>query len=93
MLVPAELFRAAGNVLLSPIRLASSPQLAACHRALLVGAADPETVAAVTAELRAVAPDVEVEVSGGGSSTGFAALIEGTVEIAYSSRPIGEEIY
>jgi len=37
-------------------------------------------------EYAKVAPTVSVEVSGGGSGTGIAALIEGTVDIANSSR-------
>jgi phosphate transport system substrate-binding protein len=37
-------------------------------------------------EYATVAPAVSVEVSGGGSGTGIAALIEGTVDIANSSR-------
>jgi len=36
-------------------------------------------------------PAVSVEVSGGGSGTGIAALINGTVDIANSSRNISEE--
>jgi phosphate transport system substrate-binding protein len=39
-------------------------------------------------EYRKVAPQVEVEVSGGGSGVGIAALIRGTIEIANSSRDI-----
>lgn len=35
-----------------------------------------------------VKPEVEVSVTGGGSGTGMQALIEGTAEIANSSRPI-----
>jgi phosphate transport system substrate-binding protein len=35
-----------------------------------------------------VAPDVNVEVSGGGSGTGIAALIKGTVHIANASRDL-----
>jgi len=38
-----------------------------------------------------VEPNVSVEVSGGGSGTGIAALINGTVEIANSSRKIESE--
>lgn len=39
-----------------------------------------------------VAPDVEIEVSGGGSGVGIAALIKGAVDIANASRNIkGEE--
>ena len=37
---------------------------------------------------RAVAPDVGVAVSGGGSGTGIAALMNGTVDIANASRSI-----
>jgi phosphate transport system substrate-binding protein len=39
-------------------------------------------------EYAAVEPSVSVEVSGGGSGTGIAALIEGTVDIANCSRKI-----
>jgi phosphate transport system substrate-binding protein len=35
-----------------------------------------------------VAPDVEVEVSGGGSGVGLAALLRGTVDVANASRDI-----
>jgi phosphate transport system substrate-binding protein len=37
-------------------------------------------------EYRNVAPDVDVEVSGGGSGVGIAALIKGTVDVATASR-------
>ena len=39
-------------------------------------------------EYRKAAPDVEVEVSGGGSGVGIAALIRGTIDVANSSRDI-----
>lgn len=39
-------------------------------------------------EFRKVAPDIEVEVSGGGSGVGIAALIRGAVDIANASRDI-----
>lgn len=39
-------------------------------------------------EYTKVAPDVSVEVSGGGSGTGIAALINGTVDIANCSRKV-----
>ena len=39
-------------------------------------------------EYRKVAPNVEVEVSGGGSGVGLAALVKGTVDIANASRDI-----
>jgi len=39
-------------------------------------------------EYRKAAPDVEVEVSGGGSGVGIAALIKGAVDVANASRDI-----
>lgn len=42
-------------------------------------------------EYKKVKPDVAIAVSGGGSGTGIAALINGTVDIANSSRPMSEE--
>ena len=49
-------------------------------------------VAQAWAELyRLVEPGVSVEVSGGGSGTGVAALIRGTVDIANASRDIRDE--
>ena len=39
-------------------------------------------------EYARVAPDVSVEVAGGGSGVGIAALIDGTVQLANSSRPM-----
>jgi phosphate transport system substrate-binding protein len=49
-------------------------------------------VAQVWAEqYRSVAPDVEVEVSGGGSGVGIAALIRGTVDMANASRDMKPE--
>lgn len=40
---------------------------------------------------RDVAPDVSIAVTGGGSGTGIAALINGTVDIANASREMKEE--
>lgn len=42
-------------------------------------------------EYKNVAPDVSVEVSGGGSGTGIAALINGTVDVANCSREMHED--
>ncbi len=42
-------------------------------------------------EYKKVAPAVSVEVSGGGSGTGIAALINGTVDIANSSRKLHDD--
>ncbi len=42
-------------------------------------------------EYSAVAKDVEVEVSGGGSGVGLAALVKGTIDIANASRDIKAE--
>ena len=42
-------------------------------------------------EYKKVNPNVALAVSGGGSGTGIAALINGTVDIANSSRAIKEE--
>jgi phosphate transport system substrate-binding protein len=39
-------------------------------------------------EYRAVKPDVEIEVSGGGSGVGIAALIRGTIDLANASREV-----
>ena len=41
-------------------------------------------------EYRTVAPDVSIAVTGGGSGTGIAALINGTVDIANASRKMKE---
>ncbi len=42
-------------------------------------------------EYKKVAPDVEVEVSGGGSGVGIAALLRGTIDIADASRDMKPE--
>ena len=42
-------------------------------------------------EYKKVAPDVEVEVSGGGSGVGIAALTKGTIDIANASRNMKPE--
>jgi phosphate transport system substrate-binding protein len=42
-------------------------------------------------EYKKVKPDIAIAVSGGGSGTGLAALINGTVDIANSSRKMKEE--
>ncbi len=42
-------------------------------------------------EYKKIQPNVGIAVSGGGSGTGIAALINGTVDIANSSRPMKDE--
>jgi len=42
-------------------------------------------------EYKKVAPDVDVEVSGGGSGVGIAALVKGTIDIANASRDMKAE--
>lgn len=42
-------------------------------------------------EYKKVAPDVDVEVSGGGSGVGIAALVKGTIDIATASRDMKPE--
>jgi phosphate transport system substrate-binding protein len=42
-------------------------------------------------EYKKVAPDVEVEVSGGGSGVGIAALLKGTIDIFNASRAMNPE--
>lgn len=42
-------------------------------------------------EYKKVRPDIAIAVSGGGSGTGVAALVNGTVDIANSSRAVKEE--
>ncbi|HEX9698064.1 MAG TPA: PstS family phosphate ABC transporter substrate-binding protein [Acidobacteriota bacterium] len=50
-----------------------------------------EVAQALAENYRNVNPEVTVAVSGGGSGTGVAALINGTVDIANSSRALSEE--
>ena len=45
----------------------------------------------LAAEFMALAPGTVVEVEGGGSGAGIAALIAGTADLAASSRPLGAE--
>ncbi|HOW92568.1 MAG TPA: substrate-binding domain-containing protein, partial [Anaerolineaceae bacterium] len=42
-------------------------------------------------EYQRIHPDVEISVTGGGSGTGFTALINGTIDIANASRQIKPE--
>ncbi|HYG33196.1 MAG TPA: phosphate ABC transporter substrate-binding protein, partial [Clostridia bacterium] len=42
-------------------------------------------------EYKKVAPDVDVEVSGGGSGVGIAALVKGTIDLANASRNLKPE--
>jgi len=60
MLALGELRRAAGTVLLSPIELPALGGTDSWRCAQLVGSADPAAIAAATADLRGVAPQIEV---------------------------------
>lgn len=62
------------------------------HRKLVIQNAGSDTIVnlaqAWAEEYALVQPSISVEVSGGGSGTGIAALINGTVDVANSSRKI-----
>lgn len=82
---------AAGALALGTLGVASCGRSAASERTVLLnrGSDTMINVAQAWAEAYAkVAPDVSVEVAGGGSGVGIAALIDGTVQIANSSRPM-----
>ncbi len=59
MLVPAELIRAAGNVLLTPVELSSLPDSVSWRRASFVGSRERAVLAAAEAELHAAVPHLE----------------------------------
>jgi phosphate transport system substrate-binding protein len=82
---------AASALLLCVVGLSSCHRREASDRTVLLnrGSDTMINVAQAWAEAYAtVAPDVSVEVAGGGSGVGIAALIDGTVQIANSSRPM-----
>ncbi len=81
---------ACGALTLATLAAASCSRSATSEAVLLNRGSDTMiNVAQAWAEAYAtVAPDVSVEVAGGGSGVGIAALIDGTVQIANSSRPM-----
>jgi phosphate transport system substrate-binding protein len=82
---------AAATIALSALGVAACRYGAAQHRTVLLnrGSDTMINIAQAWAEAYAqVAPGVSVEVAGGGSGVGIAALIDGTVQIANSSRPM-----
>ena len=82
---------ASGALALVTLGAASCQRTAASNRTVILnrGSDTMINVAQAWAEAYAkVAPDVSVEVAGGGSGVGLAALIDGTVQIANSSRPM-----
>jgi phosphate transport system substrate-binding protein len=87
----AHRLQAAGALALAALGVASCQRGAASERTVLLnrGSDTMINVAQAWAEAYAkVAPRVSVEVAGGGSGVGIAALIDGTVQIANSSRPM-----
>lgn len=77
--------------LAAAVGTASCGGSAAGHRAVLLNRGSDTMVNVAQAwaeEYAKVAPGVSVEVAGGGSGVGIAALIDGTVQIANSSRPM-----
>jgi GT2 family glycosyltransferase len=62
MLAPGELLRAAGNVFVVPAPLATHAEASSWRRGLLVGSADATTCETVAQELRAIAPDLTLDV-------------------------------
>jgi phosphate transport system substrate-binding protein len=82
---------AVGALAVSVLGLAACGEGGPAPRAVLLnrGSDTMINVAQAWAEAYAtVAPGVSVEVAGGGSGVGIAALIDGTVQIANSSRPV-----
>ncbi|WP_193771392.1 PstS family phosphate ABC transporter substrate-binding protein [Candidatus Magnetaquicoccus inordinatus] len=79
-------------LLTAALFLFSSPLLSATSMIQNKGSDTLVNVAQALAEAyRQVKPDVAIAVTGGGSGTGIAALINGTVDIANSSRVIEEK--
>ncbi len=71
----------------------SSPGPAAAQRAIQNKGSDTlvNLALAWAEEYREIAPDVSIAVTGGGSGTGIAALINGTVDIANASRQMKDK--
>lgn len=81
----------AASVLLCAIGMAACTRGAGSHREVLLNRGSDTMINVAQAwaeEYARVAPQVSVEVAGGGSGVGIAALIDGTVQIANSSRPM-----
>lgn len=91
-LFPAHRHRLiAGVVALAAVATSACHRSAAADRTVLLNRGSDTMVNVAQAwaeEYAGVAPDVSVEVAGGGSGVGIAALIDGTVQIANSSRPM-----
>ena len=87
----AHRLQAAGALLLAALGAASCQRSAASERTVLLNRGSDTMINVAQAwaeEYAKVAPGVSVEVAGGGSGVGIAALIDGTVQIANSSRPM-----
>jgi phosphate transport system substrate-binding protein len=82
---------AAGALALAMVGAASCQRSAASKRVVILNRGSDTMINVAQAwaeEYAKVAPEVSVEVAGGGSGVGIAALIDGTVQIANSSRPM-----
>ena len=87
----AHRLQAAGALALAALGVASCQRGAASERTVLLNRGSDTMINVAQAwaeEYAKVAPRVSVEVAGGGSGVGIAALIDGTVQIANSSRPM-----
>ncbi|WP_396626941.1 PstS family phosphate ABC transporter substrate-binding protein [Luteitalea sp.] len=88
---PLRQLLAFGLLALCALGTVSCDRGAAPRRAVLLNRGSDTMINVAQAwaeEYARVAPDVSVEVAGGGSGVGIAALIDGTVQIANSSRPM-----
>jgi phosphate transport system substrate-binding protein len=82
---------AAFAIALGAAGVAACQRTAAANRTVLLNRGSDTMINIAQAwaeEYAQVAPNVSVEVAGGGSGVGIAALIDGTVQIANSSRPM-----
>ncbi|AMY08431.1 Phosphate-binding protein PstS precursor [Luteitalea pratensis] len=87
----ARRLQAAGALALAALGTASCQRSTASERTVLLNRGSDTMINVAQAwaeEYAKVAPGVSVEVAGGGSGVGIAALIDGTVQIANSSRPM-----